>query len=438
MSAFVPSGSLVFTGFGDAATRFTSPTGDEREGPAGLWPGQPGTYFQGVVQLPSGLYGCCVDGGSPAFETFQVYTKDWAYVGGWGSFPGPGGYATRGMCGVGSSGWYVLTSGTGGNLFIRQFGLSGNLVASWQITGFTFSGFPSIAVNAAGTIAYWGKQNPSTGTGLKRWDLSGGSALSDLVAMEGDGPCNLNGIIVLADDTIVVGWHTGSLKRYDASGTLLNTYTLPTVGSNAFYVLARGADASSFWVSTYEDSGGMGIYQIRTADGARLQYFAKDLSGFEWDGPFGVVLVGLGLAPVPLHTPPAPQIQCAPQTTVGNGGTGAAGCNTGGVGVVRAYAGPWGDVPDHDDPEDGETFTGKDEESVEVWVEINHIDDPSGDVQPILRAMVPLADPPDYHGGYKPEGLQAVGDVEHALGNERGGFEAATVDIRIFDEENAA
>ncbi len=139
------------------------------------------------------------------------------------------------------------------------------------------------------------------------------------------------------------------------------------------------------------------------------------------------------LAPVPLPTPPAPQINCTPQSNVGNGGKGAAGCNTGGVGFVPSYTGPWGDVPDHDDPDEGETLTGKDGRGVEAWIELNHIDYPSGDVTQILRAQVPLDDPSDYEGGYKTDGLLAIGDVEHSLGNERGGFEAATVDVQLTD-----
>jgi len=51
--------------------------------------------------------------------------------------------------------------------------------------------------------------------------------------------------------------------------------------------------------------------------------------------------------PLPLKTPLAPpQIDCPPQTQVGNGGTNHAGCNTGGVGWMSEYTGAIGAVPD--------------------------------------------------------------------------------------------
>lgn len=136
-------------------------------------------------------------------------------------------------------------------------------------------------------------------------------------------------------------------------------------------------------------------------------------------------------AALPIATPAAPQTKCTPQTQTTNGGKGKAGCNTGGVGWVRSYVGPWGTVPQHANPAAGETLTGK--ANVEVWTELVHTDYPSGTKTTYRQAMVPLADDPTYHGGYKKEGLVAVGAIEHALGNERGGLEAATVDIEYSD-----
>ena len=249
-------------------------------------------------------------------------------------------------------------------------------------------------------------------------------------------------VIGLTNGDVIIAWrHANNVKRYNAAGTLQATYTLP--GSLNPMALAYGLNpATTFWVGAYSSAATFSsttVYEVRISDGTILNQFDPEDGSFEFDSSFTVLAVAMGSpAPVPLGTPSTPQIDCTPQTTVGNGGTGAAGCNTGGVGFVPSYTGPWGDVPDHDDPVDGETLSDKDGQGVEAWVEVNHVDYPSGDVEPILRAMVPLADPADYEGGYKTDGLLAVGDVEHALGNERGGFEATTVDVQLTDARDNA
>lgn len=135
--------------------------------------------------------------------------------------------------------------------------------------------------------------------------------------------------------------------------------------------------------------------------------------------------------PVPSNSPQAINT-CNPQTTVSNGGKGNAGCNTGGVGWTRSYTGPWGAVPQHADPTDGELLTGKESKGIEAWIELKHVDYPSEAVTTYRRAMIPLAHHPD-KDGYKTDGLLAIGDVEHALGNEQGGLEAATVNLEFTD-----
>ncbi len=137
------------------------------------------------------------------------------------------------------------------------------------------------------------------------------------------------------------------------------------------------------------------------------------------------------ITPVPLQPPPAPQTNCTPQSQTNTAVKGQAGCNDGGKGFVLEYTGDWGSVPVHPDPPEHERLTGKDRRTVEAWIEVNTVDYPSGDPVQLLRAMVPLADDPDYEGGSKTDGLLAVGDVEDALGNEQGGFEATTVDVQI-------
>lgn len=126
---------------------------------------------------------------------------------------------------------------------------------------------------------------------------------------------------------------------------------------------------------------------------------------------------------VPIDTPDAPQIDCDPQTEVGAGGRGAAGCNTGGVGFVTTNDYTAGGIPEHDDPDVGELVSGK--VGLEVWIELVH------EGTTYRRAMVPLSD--RLEGGYKSPGLVSVGVIEHALGNERGGYEPATIDVELSD-----
>ena len=139
---------------------------------------------------------------------------------------------------------------------------------------------------------------------------------------------------------------------------------------------------------------------------------------------------------VPVTTPLAAQTPCTPQATVGNGGKGKAGCNVGGIGGGHEYTGPFGSVPQHDDPDDGEILTGEPGEDLDAWIELVHTDYPSGDQTTYRRSFEELADDDVYEGGRKESGVLSIGQVEHALGNEQGGFEAASTDIELSDERD--
>lgn len=178
-------------------------------------------------------------------------------------------------------------------------------------------------------------------------------------------------------------------------------------------------------------------YNLSTA------YYEQDVAASQdavWGpiGPFSPAMAAVlatfktfSITPVPLQPPAAPQTNCTPQSQTSTAVKGQAGCNDGGTGFVLEYAGDWGAVPVHPDPPEHERLTGKDRRTVEAWIEINSVDYPSGDPVQLLRASVPLDDDSDYEGGYKTDGLLAIGDVEDALGNEQGGFEATTVDVQV-------
>jgi hypothetical protein len=135
--------------------------------------------------------------------------------------------------------------------------------------------------------------------------------------------------------------------------------------------------------------------------------------------------------PVPIAPPRAPIEPCTPDSQIGNGGKGKAGCNNGGVGWTRSYTGTPGTVPVHADPTNGEALTGK--TAIDVWVELDVVSYPSGTTTTYRRSFEELGDLNTYFGGRKPAGLLEIGTLEHGLGNEHGSFEAATADIDFSD-----
>ncbi len=140
------------------------------------------------------------------------------------------------------------------------------------------------------------------------------------------------------------------------------------------------------------------------------------------------------LPSVPVSTPNAARTPCTPQAVVTNGGKGQAGCNVGGIGGGHQYAGDIGTVPQHPDPDDGEVLTGDvTRSSLEPWIELVHQDYPSEVKTTYRRAFEELADDGDYEGGRKQSGVLLIGEIEHGLGNEQGGFEAGTATLQLSD-----
>ncbi len=137
------------------------------------------------------------------------------------------------------------------------------------------------------------------------------------------------------------------------------------------------------------------------------------------------------MRPIPIRATAAPLTPCDPQTQVGNGDKGNAGCNTGGVGWVSSYSGPYGAPPIYPDPVDGETLTGK--RDLDLWVDLVHTDYPSAVVTTYRHALTDLADAPTYEGGRKTGRLLSLGSVGHGLSNEQGGFSASSVDLAFSD-----
>lgn len=246
------------------------------------------------------------------------------------------------------------------------------------------------------------------------------------------------------------GWTTGSDSGFDAPGHgSINVRIIgmrvalsatPGTGATRTVTLRKNGADTPITV-TIDDTGSTGAMThdpitIANGDLWNLVSYSTGSPGSTSQNS-SVVLIGeiteaVNVPPLPIAPPDAPQAPCDPEAQVSNGGKGNAGCATGGVGWGSNYAGDYGTVPEHADPTDGETLTDKD---VDVWVELDVISYPSSTLTTYRRAICEIS-PPDvstYYGGRKPSGLLAVGEIEHGLGNEQGGFEAASADIDWSD-----
>ncbi len=120
----------------------------------------------------------------------------------------------------------------------------------------------------------------TSGSAVKQWDLVGGAALADLAA--GLAGYYIPDILVLADDTIIVlfvhaVFGTTQVRRFNASGTLLNTYDMGDsklpAGTNPRLAYSVD-DPDSFWVWTHDlspDVEGISRFrEVQVSDGTIL------------------------------------------------------------------------------------------------------------------------------------------------------------------------
>ena len=178
---------------------------------------------------------------------------------------------------------------------VSDTGTIGNTTWTLPNTSKSLSG---MAPNAAGTILYYTSQTTGgggTGSVLYAYDLVNSVALTDLVAALASHEATKD-VIVLADGTILVGYH-GDLvtdheyvKRYDASGSLLNTYDF---GARSTPVnlnrIGRGADdPHSFWV-WLEGAQPVTFKNVAVADGSILSSFTITEAGTAGDPDLGQI-----------------------------------------------------------------------------------------------------------------------------------------------------
>lgn len=157
----------------------------------------------------------------------------------------------------------------------------------------------TLSVSPDGTVAYLGERDPGTSaTAITKVTLSSGASSTFL---SGTGGAGTIGVLVLGDNSVLVGWGNFSsqgtnIKRYDSSGTLLNTYaSLPqnyygTLGFARAYATtgaagARATDSGRFFVSYFSDASGPGVTvaQISVSTGTAISSFDPPTDGaFDW------------------------------------------------------------------------------------------------------------------------------------------------------------
>jgi hypothetical protein len=176
----------------------------------------------------------------------------------------------------GSNKWYIGNGG-GGPDNVRYATIANRVMSSTVDIG-VGAGLTCLAANNDDTILYFAGFGGSVNTPVKRWNIPGAVALTDFAT----GLANYQNedIIVLADDTILISYFKSSVardffvRRYNAAGTILNTYNFGSVTFSTPPKIARALDnPNSFWAWTANTSGGNLIStftNVKVSDGSIL------------------------------------------------------------------------------------------------------------------------------------------------------------------------
>lgn len=195
------------------------------------------TYIQGVV---AGESVALLDDGTTALvDKFNnqvvIYDTSFAVVG-----TVPTGYASAVLTSDRTDTFYVTVK-SGSNFVIQTFDATGTVSATSSTVGAYTDAPEAIAVNPAGTILYYFKNSGVSAT-IKRWDLPGDVALSNLVTTG----ALLRDMFVLSDTTIIVADLVNDLfKQYSAAGALTNSFAATSRSGDR---ITRGATEATVWL----------------------------------------------------------------------------------------------------------------------------------------------------------------------------------------------
>ncbi len=244
----------------DGTNDYTAIRYEQMSSPAGGVRGNDG--------LPHGTQGAILDNGNFIYADEQylkvkIYDKDFNLVSNITDYVG-----TNTSFAIGVSRelqkFYIAHKPVSGlNPFhVDERSSDGTETDTWTLTGIT--SLAHIAVNADASILYYNQGGTSA---IKRWDLVNDIALSDLVADTAGH--RIEDLLYLEDDTLLALWHEEGttprdvkVKRYNTTGTVLNTYDFGDTWRSEFNPPRIGFaldSPDSFWIvlkpeSAYQQS----------------------------------------------------------------------------------------------------------------------------------------------------------------------------------------
>jgi hypothetical protein len=189
---------------------------------------------------------------------------------------------------------------SGSDIVVQQISTTGTVVNSWSFTGTLPAG---IAITQDGTqqLLYF----DAIGNGIKRYDLLNDTTMADFLAAgtwSGSYSFSLYNMFVLADDSVLIGIKTstttGQVERYDASGTLLNTYPIDSLTeypgqNNTLDHFSPGATDDTFiaWIQATPDNNTQWtvsiLVEIQVSDGTELARSPAMPTFLNGIGPYG-------------------------------------------------------------------------------------------------------------------------------------------------------
>lgn len=131
------------------------------------------------------------------------------------------------------------------------------------------AGLTAIAPNNDGSIIYVAGQGSSINTPVKAWDTGANDFGTDLIAGQGANTFVFD-MLVLGDDSIIVGWqhsstHAITVKRLNASGDVLGTYTTTSTSAASKLAFDPDSDTAHIWLWTHDSDGQSTWTQLETS-----------------------------------------------------------------------------------------------------------------------------------------------------------------------------
>ena len=181
--------------------------------------------------------------------------------------------------------WYIGYSGLGITPAAVTTLSAGGVLGgtTWTLDG---PGLVGMAASADETVLYFAGTGGSTNVPIRRWDLVNDVALTDLAAAEPG--YRVGDILVLDDDSVVVLYFDNAaprdlfVRRYDAAGATLNTYSFGSDLTSTLPRLAYSSTAGRFWVWWHSAAtAGQGVLkEVVASSGA----YASEVTTVEYEG----------------------------------------------------------------------------------------------------------------------------------------------------------